>query len=116
MILLSLVHKNTSNLIDQSRKIGPKILKISNFFVTQAAKMQQDVVVSLIVKGNQRNKQTDKKLTANLPLNILLNIIKLYILLNFILLNILYQLAGKSLVTTLKEKSHIAQHQFYKWS
>ena len=39
MILLSLVHKNTSNLIDQSRKIGPKILKISNFFVTQAAKM-----------------------------------------------------------------------------
>ena len=48
------------------------MLKISNCFVAQAAKMQQDVVVSLIAKGNQRNKQIDKKLIANLPLNILL--------------------------------------------
>ena len=60
--------------MDQSPKIGRKILKISNCFVTQAAKMQQDVVVSLIAKGNQRNKQIDKKLIANLPLNILLYI------------------------------------------
>ena len=36
MILLSLAHKDTSNLINQSAKVVRKILKINNCFITQA--------------------------------------------------------------------------------
>ena len=54
MILLSLAHKNASNLIDQSAKIRRKILKISNCFVTQAAKN----VVGCCSKSNSQRKST----------------------------------------------------------